>query len=113
MADPDVPLRATIHSNRQKPLLMEFPLKPGRVTLARLSEATNAFRLVIGSGEIVRAPISFTGTSGVIQFDHPAREVLDTLLGEGLEHHLALVYGDYHEALQAFAHMLDLPILRL
>ena len=113
MADPDVQPRATVHSNRQKPLLMEFPLKPGRVTLARLSEATNDFRLVIGSGEIVRAPISFMGTSGVIRFDHPARDVLDTLLGEGLEHHLALVYGDHVDALRAFAHILDLPVLRL
>ncbi len=113
MADPDVQPRATNHSNRQKPLLMEFPLKPGRVTLARLSEATNDFRLVIGSGEMVRAPISFTGTSGVIRFDHPAREVLDTLLGEGLEHHLALVYGDYGTALHAFAQMVDVPTLEL
>jgi L-fucose isomerase-like protein len=113
MADPEVQPRATIHSNRQKPLLMEFPLKPGRVTLARLSEATNDFRLVIGSGEIVRAPISFTGTSGVIRFDHPAREVLDTLLGEGLEHHLALVYGDHVAALHAFAQMVGVPVLEL
>lgn len=113
MADPDVQPRATIHSNRQKPLLMEFPLKPGRVTLARLSEATNDFRLVIGSGEIVRTPISFTGTSGVIRFDHPACEVLDTLLGEGLEHHLALVYGDYLAALHALAQMVELPVLEL
>jgi L-fucose isomerase-like protein len=113
MADPDVQPRATIHSNRQKPLLMEFPLKPGRVTLARLSEATNDFRLVIGCGEIVRAPISFSGTSGVIRFDHPAREVLDTLLGEGLEHHLALVYGDHVAALHAFAQMVGVPVLEL
>jgi L-fucose isomerase-like protein len=113
MADPEVQPRATIHSNRQKPLLMEFPLKPGRVTLARLSEATNDFRLVIGSGEIVRAPISFTGTSGVIRFSHSARKVLDTLLGEGLEHHLALVYGDHVAALHAFAQMVNVPVLEL
>jgi L-fucose isomerase-like protein len=113
MADPDVQPRATIHSNRQKPLLMEFPLKPGGITLARLSEATNRYRLVIGRAEVVQAPISFTGTSGVIRFERPAREVLDTLLGEGLEHHLALTYGDHVETLLAFAHLLDLPVLRL
>ena len=36
MADPEAPRRAAIHSNRRKPLLNEFPLKPGRVTIARL-----------------------------------------------------------------------------
>jgi L-fucose isomerase-like protein len=113
MADPQTRPRATIHSNRQLPLLMEFPLKPGRLTLARLSQATGRFRLVIGGGEVLRAPISFGGTSGVVRFDSPAADVLDTILSEGLEHHLALTYGDHRPALEALAHMLDLPVLRL
>lgn len=113
MADPAVQPRAQIHSNRQLPLLMEFPLKPGRVTLARLSEATGSYRLVIGSGEVVQAPISFTGTSGVIRFDSPAQDVLNTILGEGLEHHLALTYGDHVNVLLAFARMVNVPVLRL
>jgi len=113
MADPAVRPRATIHSNRQLPLLMEFPLKPGRVTVARLSEATGGYRLVVGGGEMLRAPMSFAGTSGVMRFDRPAAEVLDTLLSEGLEHHVSLTYGDYQPALLALAKMLDLPVLRL
>ncbi len=113
MADPAVAPRATIHSNRQLPLLMEFPLKPGVVTLARLSEATGEFRLVVGRGEVVQAPISFTGTSGVVRFENPARDVLDTILGAGLEHHLALTYGDHVDALLALARMLKIPVLRL
>ncbi len=113
MADPDVQPRATVHSNRGLPLLMEFPLKPGRVTLARLSEATGSYRLVVGGGEMLRAPMSFTGTSGVLRFDRPARQILDTLLGEGLEHHISLTYGDHVPALLALARMLDLPVLHL
>ncbi len=113
MADPDTAPRATVHSNRKMPLLMEFPLRPGRVTLARLSEATGEYRLVIGTGEVIKAPISFSGTSGVVRFDRPARDVLDTILGEGLEHHLALVYGDHVDALLAFARMVDIPVLQL
>lgn len=113
MADPAVQPRATMHSNRRLPLLMEFPLRPGRVTLARLSEAPGAYRLVVGSGEMLRAPMSFSGTSGVLRFDTPARRVLDTLLGEGLEHHVALTYGDHVPALLALARMLDLPLLQL
>jgi L-fucose isomerase-like protein len=113
MADPTVPPRGTIHSNRELPLLMEFPLKPGRVTIARLSEATGSYRLVVGGGEILRAPLSFSGTSGVLRFDRPAAQVLDTILQEGLDHHLSLTYGDYVPALLALGEMLDLPVLRL
>ncbi len=113
MADPDVAPQATIHSNRKLPLLLEFPLKPGRVTVARLSEASGSFRLVIGGGEILQAPPSFSGTSGVLRFDRPARDVLDTILSEGLEHHMSITYGDYIPALTALARMLDIPVLRL
>lgn len=113
MADPAATPRATIHSNRRLPLLMEFPLKPGRVTAARLSEATGELRLVIGTGEMVQAPPAFTGTTGALRFDRPAVEILDILLGEGLEHHISLTYGDHAPALLALARLLDLPVLQL
>ncbi len=113
MADSDTRPLGTIHSNRKLPLLMEFPLKPGRVTLARLSEATGSYRLVIGSGDMQRAPKSFAGTSGVVRFDRPAEVILDTIISEGLEHHISLTYGDHVDALLSFARMLDLPVLRL
>lgn len=113
MADPDAVAEATIHSNRRLPLLMQFPLKPGRVTLARLSEATGHFRLVIGTGEMLRAPLAFSGTSGTVRFDNGAEQVMNTILSEGLEHHLSLTYGDHADALLALARMLNLPVLRL
>jgi L-fucose isomerase-like protein len=113
MADPVVKPRVTIHSNRKMPLLMEFPLKPGRVTLARFSRASGELRLVAGGGEMLSAPPSYSGTSGVLRFDRPAHEVLDTILTEGLEHHISLTYGDYRSSLMAMARLLNLPVLRL
>ncbi len=113
MADPDVQPSAAIHSNRAKPLLMQFPLKPGRVTIARLSEASGEFRLVIGGGEMLKAPAAFTGTSGRIRFDSGAAAVMDAIMREGLEHHVSLAYGDHRSVLEALARMLALPILRL
>lgn len=113
MADPNATPRGGLHSNRKLPLVMEFPLKPGRVTLARLSHAEGRLRLVIGGGEMLAAPPSFQGTSGVVRFDKPAGQVLDTILGEGLEHHICLAYGDHRASLYALAGLLDLPTLEL
>lgn len=115
MADPAFEARATIHSNRRLPLLLEFPLKPGRVTFARLSESggDRAYRLVIGGGEMVRAPLPFSGTSGVLRFDRGAQAALDTVMNEGLEHHIELTYGDYLPALTALAQMLEIPVVHL
>ncbi len=113
MADPLARPKGTVHSNRQLPLLMEFPLKPGRVTIARLSEATGGYRLVVGRGEMLRAPLSFSGTSGVLRFDQPAAQVFDVILKEGLEHHISLTFGDHVPALLALSSMLNIPVLHL
>lgn len=113
MADSTVRPLAAVHSNRRLPLLMQFPLKPGVVTLARLSQAKGDFRLVVASGEMLQAPMSFSGTSGVVRFERRADAVLDTILSEGLEHHIALTYGDHTETLKSLAKMLKLPLLSL
>jgi L-fucose isomerase-like protein len=113
MADPKAEKSATIHSNRELPLLMEFPLKPGRITIARLSEATGEYVLVIGEGEVLRAPLAFSGTSGLIKFDQPAAEVFDKILSKGLEHHISITYGSYKKELTILANMFDLPVIEL
>jgi L-fucose isomerase-like protein len=113
MCDPEARAEATIHTNRRMPLLHQFPLKPGRVTLARLSRALNETKLVVAGAEVVRAPMAFTGCSGTVRFDAPAAEVSRRIIEEGLEHHFALAYGDHRVALRALAHRWQLPVLEL
>ncbi|MGH8284654.1 MAG: L-fucose/L-arabinose isomerase family protein [Steroidobacteraceae bacterium] len=113
MRDPEAVAEATIHTNRRMPLLHQFPIKPGRVTLARLSRARNETKLMIAGAEVIRAPMAFTGCSGTIRFDRPAAEVTETIIGEGLEHHFALAYGDHKPALRAIAARWKLPVLEL
>ena len=114
MADPDVQPRGTVHSNRKLPLLMEFPLKPGQVTIARLSESKGAgYRLVVGRGEMLARPNSFSGTSGVCHLDSPVQEVLDVIMYEGLEHHYSITYGDCYDSLLDLAELLQLPVVQL
>lgn len=113
MANPNDQPRGIVHTNRKLPFLMEFTLKPGVVTLARLSEASGEFRLVIGRGEVLEAPKSFSGTSGVLRFDRDHQAVFETILSEGLEHHVSLTYGDYTAELKLLAEMLDLPVVHL
>ncbi|MGB6116609.1 MAG: hypothetical protein WBF87_00175 [Mesorhizobium sp.] len=113
MASPATHPRATIHTNRRMPLLFEFALKPGRVTFFRISRARGRLCAVIGGGEMLDRPMSFTGTSGVVRFDSGGQAALDTIINGALEHHLALAYGDHIEGLKAAAADLGLPILRL
>lgn len=113
MADEDFRPQATIHTNRKMPLLFEFPLKPGRVTFFRISQARGKTFAVIGGGEMLKRPMAFTGTSGVVRFDSDARTILSRVMGAALEHHMALTYGDHRDTLKSAAAALGVPILEL
>lgn len=113
MADPDEQPRATIHSNRQLPLLMDFTLKPGKVTIARISRAAGDLQLVVGEGEMVKKPKPFSGTAGTLRLDITARSFLDVLIHKGLEHHVSMTYGHYAHPLSIFGDWIDLPVVML
>ncbi len=113
MRDPDVPASATIHTNRKMPLLYEFPLKPGQVTLMRVSQARGAPKMVLAGATMLKRPMAFTGTSGVLRFERPAGDVMADLIAAGLEHHLAIAYGEHRPLLREVARAMDLPVLNL
>jgi len=104
---------ATVHTNRKMPLLYEFSLKPGPVTMLRISQSYNTVKMTISYGEILDRPMAFTGTSGVIRYERPSEQVLSDILGSGLEHHMALAYGDHRQQLRSVAAAMNLPILEL
>jgi L-fucose isomerase-like protein len=68
---------------------------------------------VIAGGEMLSAPMSFTGTSGVLRFDRPADDVMDSIMQKGLEHHISLTYGDHQVELEQIANWLDIPVFEL
>ena len=113
MCDPTFNAEATIHTNRKMPLLHQFPLKPGDVTIARISQSRNQPKLVIGAAEFIRAPMAFTGTSGVVRFPLSASDFCERVMEEGLEHHYAIAYGDYRKELREVASAWKLPVLEL
>lgn len=113
MADPAAKMQGTVHTNRRMALLYEFPLKPGRVTFFRLSQALGRPKIIIATGEMLSRPMAFTGTSGVVRFDSAAADVLCDVMDSGLEHHMALAYGDHADRLAGLAAALDLNLITL
>ncbi|NTV35953.1 MAG: fucose isomerase [Anaerolineaceae bacterium] len=113
MADPSVQPRGEIHSNRKVPLVMSFPLKPGEITIARISQATGKLRLIYGHGHMMAEPKPFSGTAGTLMLDCTAERFLQMLMDEGLEHHVSLTYGDFSQELKVFAELINLPALKL
>jgi hypothetical protein len=69
--------------------------------------------MVLAGAEVIRAPMSFTGTSGVVRFDREAGLVAAAMMEEGLEHHVAFAYGEHRPALRAAAARMGLPVAEL
>lgn len=113
MCDEQVEPSATIHTNRKMPLLYEFTLKPGPVTLLRISQSQGEVKMILSAGEMIRRPMAFTGTSGVLRFNRPVHEVLPDIMNSGIEHHMALAYGDHRAALRSVAAAMALPLLEI
>ena len=113
MRDAEGPAEATVHTNRKQPLLYQFTLRPGPVTFLRVSQAYDRPKMVLGFGEMLRRPMAFTGTSGVVRFERGSEAVLSDIISAGLEHHMALAYGDHREALRGAAGAMNLPLLEI
>lgn len=113
LADPEETPEAILHPNRGRALLHQFALKPGRVTVARISQAGGVLSMVVGGGEMLQRRRPFLGTCGVLRWDRSVNDVLQTVFNYGLEHHLAMTYGEHEDDLVALAALWGMPVIRL
>ena len=79
---------------------VEFPFRPGEVTLAKLLRPTDGrFTLFAASGRVVDSG-NVRGSVATVWPNPSAADFLDRILREGVEHHIALVYGSWVEELK-------------
>ncbi|WP_390404712.1 hypothetical protein [Lacticaseibacillus jixiensis] len=103
-------VKASVHPNRKMPVSPQFVLKPGVVTMLRVSvDAKGAYSLVALRGKAIDAPAQFDGVSARIQLEQPVETVFDALIDHGTEQHFALVYGDVIAGIAALGKLLQLP----
>ena len=92
---------------------LEFSLKPGRITVARLGMLHGRYRLLVTTGEALPTELLAKGTMALIRFDPPVKQLVDTIINGGWEHHVSMVYGDVADALVELARQLDIECVRL
>ena len=105
--------RSGIHSNRKKPLLHDFSLKEGEITIFRVSKARGSLQFFVMKGQVLDRPNSFSGTSGVINLGENSALKLEQMFKGGLEHHVAFTYGDISDKLIHFGQQMDIPTYTL
>ncbi len=102
---------------RKEGVTVEFLLKPGRVTLTKLSgrPVQDRLRMFFAQGEaITQGGRVIPGRStALIQVKRPIIEWLDDLIQHGMEHHFLVGYGDFHQELQAFCRLAPIEAIPL
>jgi L-fucose isomerase-like protein len=104
-ADAD-PVQLTVHCNRRIGVAANFPLRAGAATLARLGVGPHGYRLLYIEGEVLEVPTNrFMGNTAVFRPLAAASTLLDTIMLDAWEHHMALVPGHIASELAALARL--------
>lgn len=91
---------------------MNFNLKEGAVTLARLDQFPNYNQLFVVEGVAVKDQQVTSGNSVLLEFpDYRVKDILDSIMSEGVGHHYALVYGKVRNELEEFCKNKDITLL--
>ena len=93
--------------------LVEFGLKPGLATIAKLLRPQNAsYKLFVGRGEVIPTDPDARGSVATIKTEPSPEQFLNTMLEHGVEHHLVIAYGDWTQDLKQFARFADVEIIQ-
>lgn len=114
-ADPDEATQF-VHCNRKLGVAGNFPLKTGRVIMARLTEdnvgeGTSGLRLLLGSGESLPAPNRFQGNTADVELDVDVTAFAHSLVQQGFPHHTVLAWTDVRPQLRTAADLLGIPVV--
>jgi len=101
--------KAGIHSNRKKPLLHDFALKSGNITIFRVSKSANKLKFFVMKGEIKNRRNSFSGTSGVVNLGNNTSQKIEKMFKGGLEHHVAFTYGNLYDEIIQLGKIMKIP----
>ena len=103
---------AVVHDENAE--IVEFPIRPGRATLARIGGHRGGYRIITVDVQITDEPVRLGRAAGLARtLRTPAGEVVDTMLDQGWDHHLVLCYGDWSARWRYFAKIAGVPLVAL
>lgn len=93
---------------------VQFTLKPGAGTMVRFGYHHQQFRILAISVEMLEKKVQLRRAGGWAKtVKQPARDVVQTMLDDGWEHHVVLTYGDILPELRAISRLTGIPLTEL
>lgn len=94
--------------------LVQFALKPGEATLARVGTYRGQYRFMTVDVDILDRDVALQRAAGLAKTRNtPSEDVINTMIDGGWEHHLILSYGATAARWKYFAKLLELQHLAL
>lgn len=87
--------------------LYQFQIRSGKVTLCRLQEYDNEWKMLITTGEIIPSDEVLAGTWAWVEVANH-RKLYRTLVEEGFIHHASMIHGDQTAVLLEACKFLDI-----
>jgi L-fucose isomerase-like protein len=94
-------------------LVVEFTVKPGRFTFARIGEIESKYKMVTYAGNAVESDMFTIGNPAKVILDKNPEFIVNSLIGHGLAHHQIGVHGDINDDLISFCDFLNLDLFLL
>jgi len=92
-----------VHMRTGTGATVEFPFKEGTVTLAKLLRPMDGkFKLFVARGRVIPSGGEIRGSVAAVRPEPSAAAFIDKMMLEPVEHHIALVYGDWRNELAQF-----------
>ena len=106
-------LHFRVDGGDKKGVTNDFSLKPGPVTLAKLDQDVDGhFRMLIAKGEAIDTEPFIRGNPLNIRFEAPIKNLIDTIMLKGFEHHYTVIHADVKEELLQYCAWMDIePVM--
>ncbi|MGI5835851.1 MAG: L-fucose/L-arabinose isomerase family protein [Chloroflexota bacterium] len=113
MASPERAPVVGYHPNRKLAASLWFGMKPGSVTIARLSYQRGRYRMLVAKGEVIDRPGRYQGSNALVRMEGDALDGARRLVEMGFEHHVAMCYGDVAKEMAAMADRWGIELVKM
>jgi len=107
-AETELRQHARVDGGDKKGLVNEFPMKPGRITLAQLDEDNGGYRMLIATGTAIETEQIIHGNPLNVAFDCPMEKLVGTIMNEGFKHHYSAIHADVEKELLELCRWLNI-----
>lgn len=113
LCNPDYEVQIRNHPLAGQGTAFYGALKPGAVTVARFCNIEGGYKLFLLKGEAVPMDRYTKGIMANVKVERPVRDILETIVEEGVAHHYSIVWEDVADQMKEICKLLKIPVIEV